>query len=126
MDLPTLTKEVKASRKEKGRDTLGCPVFLRPLPGHLLASFRDLEQPEPGLAAEEAQPAGPPSTPWQLRLRDTAVPRQGGALASAGGTLPGVSPYPAAVPQVAPISPAVPSAAQTVSPHIVIGPSFWI
>eukprot|EP00438_Fugacium_kawagutii_P025515 Skav224453 [mRNA] locus=scaffold3438:39234:39845:+ [translate_table: standard] len=60
--------EVKASRKEQGLDTrTGCPVFLRPPPGHLLASVRDFEQPErprtgstgKGLA-EAPGPAAPP------------------------------------------------------------------
>jgi len=55
--------EVKASRKEKGRDTLGCPVFLRPLPPQLLAYCRDLE------SAQDDNPLGPaPVGNWHVRV----------------------------------------------------------
>jgi len=37
---------VKASRKEKGRDTFGCPTFLRPLPQQFLRHLRDDEAAE--------------------------------------------------------------------------------
>ena len=39
--MPLVASE--ASRKDKGRDTFGCPTFLRPLPKYLLAQLRQVE-----------------------------------------------------------------------------------
>lgn len=38
---------VKASRKEKGRDTFGCPTFLKPLPQKFLSHLREEAPEEP-------------------------------------------------------------------------------
>jgi len=50
---------VKASRKEKGRDTFGCPTFLRPLPQQFLRHLREDEVAEAlGRDVAEASPVG--------------------------------------------------------------------
>eukprot|EP00435_Cladocopium_sp_Y103_P010789 s721_g2.t2 len=66
-------EEVKASRKEKGRDTLGCPVFLRPLPPRLLASFR-------GLDKEEAPEQPVAEVPTHPRPRPEVAPNPIGLM----------------------------------------------
>lgn len=53
---------VKASRKEKGRDTFGCPTFLKPLPQQFLSHLREE-------APEEPRPADRPDR----RLRAAAA-----------------------------------------------------
>lgn len=62
---------VKASRKEKGRDTFGCPTFLKPLPQQFLSHLR-----------EEAPEEPPPPDRPDRRLRAaTAAPGTSLALA---------------------------------------------
>lgn len=57
---------VKASRKEKGRDTLGCPTFLRPLPRQFLNQIRveeggaDASHVAAASSPSETRPRAPP------------------------------------------------------------------
>ncbi|CAJ1348149.1 unnamed protein product [Effrenium voratum] len=50
--------DVKASRKDKGRDTFGCPTFLRPLPKYLLAQLRQVEDASPDSKRIDARGLG--------------------------------------------------------------------
>ena len=59
---------MKESRKGKGRDTFGCPIFLRPLPAQLLAKFRQ--------ESAETEPSGSPQLPLQPPGAPGAVPLQ--------------------------------------------------
>eukprot|EP00434_Breviolum_minutum_P012873 symbB.v1.2.011346.t1/scaffold745.1/size165919/3 len=68
--------EVKESRKGKGRDTFGCPIFLRPLPAKLLAQFRQ--------ESDETESSGSPQLPLQPQ---GAVPMLKGQTQSHQGYL---------------------------------------
>ena len=71
-----LLKEVKESRKEKGRDTFGCPIFLRPLPAQLLAKFR--QESETESSGSPLQPPGAPGVPLQPMLKGQTESHQEG------------------------------------------------
>lgn len=80
--------EVKESRKEKGRDTFGCPIFLRPLPAQLLAKFRQ----ESAFSTESSgSPPGAPGVPLQPMLKGET--QSHGYLAQGVGTPIGRTPW---------------------------------
>lgn len=126
-----IAQEVKASRKEKGRDTLGCPVFLRPLPPKLLASFRGLEAepepvdvPQPRLSRPAATPVGNQQCPVErcacgrIASHEEFCPYCGH---TGNATSAGVLPAPAFG-----LSRAGYPGPQHHAQPTVVGPSFWI
>ncbi|CAL1146315.1 unnamed protein product [Cladocopium goreaui] len=126
--------EVKASRKEKGRDTLGCPVFLRPLPPNLLASFRGFEKAEiPEPVAEASQPhLTSPVAPNPVAMQQCLVEQcMCGRIASHGDFCPycghtGNATSAGVLPAPAPgLSRAGYPGSHRAQPTVV-GPSFWI
>ena len=130
------SEDVKASRKEKGRDTLGCPVFLRPLPPQLLASFRGLESLEPLPSMDP-----PTGSQWRVQTIDPNTLREEpkhtglqqvelfhccGKVTARGDFCPYCghvprAPAPTYAPKAAPPAPALNPCQPT-----IVGPSFWI
>lgn len=77
--------EVRASRKEKGRDTFGSPTFLRPLPTHMLAQYRNMEK-ESGSQRSSA-PSEASSRPWRVTTHDPEPGTRPKPLGSTAGAV---------------------------------------